>query len=131
MLKKKSDCSNFLTLHPLWRHFPSLFVPVALFDTMLPSNSGTRKVQITFPRLLCRLHHFKDGLSRESWSLEKGDGLPYFCSCHCCYSNNGLHPGATVASWVHILMALQNPSHNVLKQVSATASQYPFHRPED
>ena len=126
MLEKKSDRLNFLTLHPLWRQFPrvSLFQLPSL-TSCFTGTRGPGRCRSHFPDSFANWLQGRTLQGEWAWRREM-DFLPHFCSCHCCYSNNGLHLGATVASWVHILMVLQNPSHNVLKQVSATASRCPF-----
>lgn len=123
---KKIWLLNLYNIAPTVASLPPVSLCSNFLDTMLSSDAGTRTVQITFPRLLCQLASMT-GTTGGCRAWRRGrDFLPHFCSCHCCYSNDRLHPGETVGPRVHLLMALQDQFHHVLKQMPATASWCPF-----
>ena len=93
---------------------------------MLPSNSGSRKVQIAFPRLLCQFASRMDSPGRAGAWRRGMDFLTFVpVATVACIQEQQWPPGSTF-SWrytTHLTM-----SSNKCPQQLVDA---PFHRPED
>ena len=124
MLKKKIWLLELSNIASIVASLPqSLFVPVVLFDTMLPSNSGSSKVQIAFPRPLCWFASRMDSPGRVGAWRRGMDFLTFVpvtvaIATMACIQEQQWPPGSTF-SW-HYRTHLTMSSNRCLQQLVNT-----------